>query len=558
MAAMGRWPMRGRSLWLKKVLGGEFVELLQDLEEKGCQWDDSCLARFNKFLGFSMEGFEGDQNSRYNPGVVHSFGVGRFLGWGAVSARGAAGGVVVFWDNRVLELVGDFNVIRFPNERSREGRMSGSMRRFSEVIDELALRDLPFQGGPFTWSGGLNGLSRSRLDRFLISEDWENHFSGEEGFKELLKDWWQDQGIQRGVVRAYQNLLSDLGGWHPSMDSLEFGRSGVEEATRLEEMFFVEEVFLALSELNGDKALGPDGFSLAFWQFCWDFVKDEIMGFFKDFFEGKIVKSLNTTFLVLVPKKGGANDLCDFRPISLVGGLYKLLAKVLANRLKKWELFLPLIWGSPLGASHKSVVVWDSVEERMWKRLALWKRQFILREGESLPYGALWDFLWGGGALEKRPHLVKSFNDWEVEGGGKAPFDLARKEANRWCGGQSGVGKWSKNEIFSVKSLYSLDPSCAVPFVEYHVGALVFLQRGDNKSHPCALPKMRVLWDLVFSLFGVNWVLPLTVRDTLLGWFASFVDKKCGKTWREGSSLFILDGLEERNRIVFDNEVLSI
>ena len=57
---MGRWPLRGRSLWLKKVLGGEFVELLQDLEEKGCQWDGSCLARFNKFLGFSTEGFEGE------------------------------------------------------------------------------------------------------------------------------------------------------------------------------------------------------------------------------------------------------------------------------------------------------------------------------------------------------------------------------------------------------------------------------------------------------------------------------------------------------------------
>ena len=60
------------------------------------------------------------------------------------------------------------------------------------------------------------------------------------------------------------------------------------------------------------------------------------MGFFKDFFEReKFVKSLNTTFLVLVPKKGGADDLSDFRLISLVGGLYKLLAKVLANRLKK-------------------------------------------------------------------------------------------------------------------------------------------------------------------------------------------------------------------------------
>ena len=60
------------------------------------------------------------------------------------------------------------------------------------------------------------------------------------------------------------------------------------------------------------------------------------MGFFKDFFErGKFVRCLNTTFLVLVPKKGEADDLCDYRPINLVGGLYKLLTKVLANRLRK-------------------------------------------------------------------------------------------------------------------------------------------------------------------------------------------------------------------------------
>ena len=50
---------------------------------------------------------------------------------------------------------------------------------------------------------------------------------------------------------------------------------------------------------------------------------------------GKFVKSLNFTFLVMVPKKEGAEDFKDFRPISLVGSLYKLIAKVLANRLKK-------------------------------------------------------------------------------------------------------------------------------------------------------------------------------------------------------------------------------
>lgn len=60
------------------------------------------------------------------------------------------------------------------------------------------------------------------------------------------------------------------------------------------------------------------------------------MGFFRDFHEwGRFVRSLNAMFLVLIPKKGGADDLRDIRPISLVGGLYKLLAKVLANRLKK-------------------------------------------------------------------------------------------------------------------------------------------------------------------------------------------------------------------------------
>ena len=48
---------------------------------------------------------------------------------------------------------------------------------------------------------------------------------------------------------------------------------------------------------------------------------------FKEFYEQNVfLKSLNNTFLVLLPKKGGAEDLGDFKPISLLGGLYKLLA----------------------------------------------------------------------------------------------------------------------------------------------------------------------------------------------------------------------------------------
>ena len=56
------------------------------------------------------------------------------------------------------------------------------------------------------------------------------------------------------------------------------------------------------------------------------------MGFFKEFRDHNcFVRSLNATFLVLIPKKGGAEDLRDFEPISLVEGLYRWLTKVLAN-----------------------------------------------------------------------------------------------------------------------------------------------------------------------------------------------------------------------------------
>ena len=46
-----------------------------------------------------------------------------------------------------------------------------SMRRFTEVVKDLELRDYPLQGGPFTWQGGLNNQSQSRLDRFLVTDD---------------------------------------------------------------------------------------------------------------------------------------------------------------------------------------------------------------------------------------------------------------------------------------------------------------------------------------------------------------------------------------------------
>jgi len=46
-------------------------------------------------------------------------------------------------------------------------------------------------------------------------------------------------------------------------------------------------------------------------------------------------KSLNATYIALIPKKNGAKELRDFRPISLIGSVYKLISKILTERLKK-------------------------------------------------------------------------------------------------------------------------------------------------------------------------------------------------------------------------------
>ena len=111
---------------------------------------------------------------------------------------------------------------------------------------------------------------------------------------------------------------------------------GAEDAGSLEDRFSKEEVFAAISGLNDEKALRVDGFIIVFWSFSWEFVKEEVMDLFKEFIEHKkFVRSLNATYLVMIPKKGNVEDIKYYRLISLLGGLYKILAKVLANRLRR-------------------------------------------------------------------------------------------------------------------------------------------------------------------------------------------------------------------------------
>ena len=120
------------------------------------------------------------------------------------------------------------------------------------------------------------------------------------------------------------------------LDDVDFSSISVEDASWLDRPFEEEEVFGVINEFNGDKAFGPDGFSMAFFQSCWGVLKTEIMVVFHNFHTQAVFeKSLNASFLALIHKKVDAVEVKDFRPISLVGGIYKIISKVLANWLRR-------------------------------------------------------------------------------------------------------------------------------------------------------------------------------------------------------------------------------
>jgi hypothetical protein len=119
------------------------------------------------------------------------------------------------------------------------------------------------------------------------------------------------------------------------VDGISFDSISEVEASWLERNFEEEEVRKAMSKMNGNKASCPDGFSISCFQTCWEVVREDIMKVFSAFHAGGMFeKSLNASFISLIPKIPGAINLKDFQTVGLAGGIYKIIAKVLANILK--------------------------------------------------------------------------------------------------------------------------------------------------------------------------------------------------------------------------------
>ncbi|GKV15237.1 hypothetical protein SLEP1_g26035 [Rubroshorea leprosula] len=153
----------------------------------------------------------------------------------------------------------------------------------------------------------------------------------------LGEDGWVEEPsrVKEEAVRYFSQLFQNEQWKRPVLGGIHFNRISTAQREWLEWPFSVEEIEEGLQSCDGAKAPGPDGYNFNFIKFAWSTLKEDFVKFFCEFHQhGRLVKGLNSSFLALIPKKANPVHFKEYRPISLIGCLYKLLAKILANRLK--------------------------------------------------------------------------------------------------------------------------------------------------------------------------------------------------------------------------------
>ncbi|XP_035843953.1 uncharacterized protein LOC110931403 [Helianthus annuus] len=121
-----------------------------------------------------------------------------------------------------------------------------------------------------------------------------------------------------------------------------------EDGAFLTKKFSCEEIKKAVFECGSDRAPGPDGFNFRFFKHFWRLFETDFVNILEDFYlTGKINRGCAASFIALIPKKKDPVGLGDYRSISLVGVVNKVISKILANRMK-------LVLGSVISESQSA------------------------------------------------------------------------------------------------------------------------------------------------------------------------------------------------------------
>ena len=156
--------------------------------------------------------------------------------------------------------------------------------------------------------------------------------------------------IKAEAVNFFSSIFKEEHQQRPIFNNLDFKTLSIEQGERLVEPFSHEEIDQAVASCDGSKAPGPDGFNFSFIKSSWEIIKNDVYLIIQEFWKNsKLHKGCNSAFIALIPKIESPNGFKDFRPISMVGCMYKILAKILARRLQK-------VIGSIIGPQQSSFI----------------------------------------------------------------------------------------------------------------------------------------------------------------------------------------------------------
>ncbi|OMO51807.1 reverse transcriptase [Corchorus capsularis] len=141
--------------------------------------------------------------------------------------------------------------------------------------------------------------------------------------------------LQTLVLNFYRGLYANEEGERVALESLLQPTISPIDVGKLTHDIAPSEVRAALFQMKPWKAPGVDGFQAGFFQNCWESVGQDLLDLVQDAFRtGSFNVNLNQTLIVLIPNVGNPEYVKQFRPISLCTVAYKLIIKVLVNRLR--------------------------------------------------------------------------------------------------------------------------------------------------------------------------------------------------------------------------------
>jgi hypothetical protein len=140
--------------------------------------------------------------------------------------------------------------------------------------------------------------------------------------------------VRTEIVEYFKRHFSESVFNRPTLDGMDFNSLADDDVAMLSAPFSALEIDDAVATSKGNKSPGPGGFNFSFSKRFWNLIKGEVGVMFNQFFtSANLPRNFSSYFITLIPKVDSPFRIGDFRPISLVGSLYKLLAKVLASRL---------------------------------------------------------------------------------------------------------------------------------------------------------------------------------------------------------------------------------